>query len=216
MCLGIRCFLSDLNTRWDDYNSAPPSRLEAFVWSTNRDSEDKEFDLWKASGSLSSTGFDLHEAPQPLTRLASSGNEFGPTYAAHARRGSSVGTYRPAPIVFASDRAGGAGKLDLYLATEKSILSLKHLNSAANDSYWCAFRHHDPCNSVGRPSAAYFASDRGGDYDIYEVRWTEGKRGGFDLYVAKWNAAESKWGTPKNPGRRYNMKHNEFRLALRH
>ena len=32
--------------------------------------------------------------------------------------------------------------------------------------------------------------------------------------MAKWNADESKWGTPKNLGRRYNTEHNEFRPAL--
>lgn len=250
--------LAALNTRWDDYNSAAPPLLQDFVWSTNRGSEGKHFDLWTVSGWLRKSGLDVREQPTSLTRLASDGNEFGPFYAIYDGPGGAEPAVGKAPLVFASDRAGGIGKLDLYVATSDSIAPLNHLNSEANDAYWCAFAPDDRGAAGAPPQAAYFASDRGGNgYDIYEVCWPNGKRaamgseesvirrvealsskandtavfafqnaggywlvfasnraggfGGFDLYLSSWNPKTLSWTAPKNLGRRYNSKHNEFR-----
>jgi len=229
--------IHELNTEFDDYNMAAPPSLEAYVWSTNRGAQGGQFDLWTASGQFSDSIMIFSENGEPrlLKELASPGNEFGPTYDLGNR--SNVENYsREGQIVFASDRAGGKGGLDLYRywLTTGQIGPVAQLNTAANEAYWTRTYYRE-----------YFASDRDGKgYDIYEVH--EGKvsrvdalcsdsdetalfgthgvegapvllfasnraggRGGWDLYYAVFR--DGAWQQPRNLGSRFNTAHNEFR-----
>jgi hypothetical protein len=73
-------------------------------------------------------------------------------------------------LVFASDRGGGRGGLDLYtLDADEHVRPLDALNSSADDAYWTWLGEH------GGAQPAYFASKRGGHgFDIYEVRSLDG------------------------------------------
>jgi len=170
--------IAPLNTRWDDYNMAPPPGLSHYVWSTNRGSQGQHFDLWTASGHFSSDGFvfrygssqEWDGTPKRLDALASPGDEFGPIYADPEERGNTVETWRVEGLVlvFSSDRKGGRGRLDLYRYSDSGIEALPGLNSSSNDSYWTKTDW-----KWSKHKAALFASDRRGDkgYDIFEVTW---------------------------------------------
>lgn len=133
-----------LNTPYDDYNAPTPYGPErVFVWSTNRGSEGRQFDVWRTKlGAHYKEKFRLEVAEPPEPWIRSDANEFGPFF-------------HDGDVVYASDRAGN---LDLYYKDEP----LAALNSSANDAYWTWDPEHP---------AAYFASDRGGaGYDLYEIR----------------------------------------------
>jgi len=73
--------LAELNTEWDDYNSAPrfagPVPRIEFVWSTNRESRGGTFDLWEAAGILlEGARLEIRTAPEPVWYLNSAANEF--------------------------------------------------------------------------------------------------------------------------------------------
>jgi hypothetical protein len=89
-----------------------------------------------------------------LPEVMSPNNEFGPVVLLeHERR-----------LVFASDREGGKGKLDLWfywLYKQQAPQQMPGVNTADNDAYW---------TSLPEAEQAYFASDRGGShYDIYRL-----------------------------------------------
>jgi len=229
--------ISELNTEFDDYNMAPPPGLDAYIWSTNRGSQGRHFDLWTASGHFSGGSFRFWEQGQPrvVEQLASPGNEFGPTYVEGKRSGVEH-IVEGEQIVFASDRPGGKGGLDLfrYSPVTHEITPVARLNGPGNDAYWTRTR-----------SREYFASDRGGKgYDIYEVHQGKirrvevlcsaaddtavssaigyegapvllfasnraGGRGGWDLYYATFR--DCAWSAPRNMGSRFNTAYNEFR-----
>lgn len=155
--------LAPLNTEYDDYNTAVSPWFDGFVWSTNRGSKGGDFDLYRATVDFDAASNEpvLREGePTPLAATASPGNEFGPIY---VEGRSAKGGVEPAPdLVFASDRPGGAGGLDLYRMDAAGVIRpMTELNSPANDAYWSALPEEGP---------TLFASDRGGaGYDIYAV-----------------------------------------------
>ena len=114
-------------------------------------------DLWVAARPDVSASWG---APSPLDVLNSPDDESGPSLTADGLE-----------IFFSSDRPGGAGGVDLWLATraENSLpfsapVALAELNSASDDGW--------PSIS-GDPATLYFDSDR------------PGGSGGADLYVAE-------------------------------
>jgi len=147
--------LEGANSKFDDYNSAAAYATvpDELVFSSNRWSEGQDFDLTHVNLRFEGprVSVDLPTLFAPSAR--SNHDELGPAF-------SDIGS----GLVFASNRPGGAGKLDLYRTTalnsgNAAPVSLAALNSAANDAYWTA---------VSALPGALFASDRGGrGFDIY-------------------------------------------------
>jgi hypothetical protein len=198
---------AELNTPWDDYNaSAPWGTTGPVVWSTSRGTKGAQFDIWIAQirpyyepkyhlnvvaappEQVRKLGAIGHAAAPPHALLGadSPGNKFGPILLP-SRPGAPAENWRENPnygggplgsLIFASDRPGGKGGLDLYQldlgqdrsgASTATPMPLEELNSSGNDSYWSYAGEGHP--------AAYFASDRGGHgYKIYEIRWKEGDK----------------------------------------
>ena len=195
---------TELNTPFDDYNASAPWGITGpLVWSTNRGTKGAQFDIWIARirpsyapkfslevrGTPAERFKDVRQAvlpPGPLLGTDSPGNKFGPILLP-SRAGDPAEAWTQNPdgmpgtlgsLIFASDRPGGKGGLDLYqvdLGKDKSVTPttepspLEEINSSANDSYWTYAGDRHP--------AAYFASDRGGHgYHIYAVRWKEGSK----------------------------------------
>lgn len=214
--------IADLNTPYDDYNApAPYGPSMVFIWSTNRGSEGKQFDIWRSKlRARYKDQYRLEVVQTPEPWIASDANEFGPFF-------------HDEDVVYASDRAG---HLDLYFKGEP----LAAINSPSNDAYWTW--------AQGHPSA-YFASDRGGSgYDIYEIRpgpfqgeirrvaelsssaddsapylfrlddaWQiifaskrEGGAGGYDLWTSRW--IDGTWETPV--ALKVNSPSDEFRPSV--
>ena len=165
------------------------------LWSTNRGSQGAQFDIWRADIQVSyinryRLGISDTIAPrdwktrwnadaQPVASANSAGNEFGPVvycgdeaagpWRARGEAGVDLLDEKGCTLVFASDRPGGKGGLDLYRAQPSggAPAPITTLNSSANDSYWTYAGEDHP--------AAYFASDRGGHgTHIYEIRWKAG------------------------------------------
>jgi hypothetical protein len=154
--------LEVLNTRWDDYNMAAPPVLRDLVWSTNRGSEGRDFDLWRVKGILLEGRPHTYDAPEVVDEVSSLANEFGPFHL--PPRFGNVWEYSHssdrAGLAFASDREGGLGGLDIYFLSPAKQVVPFGVNSVANDAYFT-------CLTTG---SGYFASDRGGEgYDIFEV-----------------------------------------------
>lgn len=155
--------LTPLNTPYDDYNTAPLPSFPGLVWSTNRGSKGGDFDLYTAELSFDPDDDGpvlTHGEPKRLEAASSPANEFGPIYATGR---TSIGDGDRAPdLVFASDRPGGKGGLDLYrMDAAGAIRPMAELNSPANDAYW---------STLTEFGVTLFASDRGGaGYDIYSV-----------------------------------------------
>jgi hypothetical protein len=164
------------------------------VWSTTRGSQGANFDIWMADiGTYYSERFFLglgqstldpktrqrrRADPWPLESANSPGNEFGPVICcdrefadawwSRGLSGHDLLDEKQCSLVFASDRPGGKGGLDLYRAQPPGAAPspMMDLDSSANDSYWTYAGEDHP--------AAYFASDRGGHgYKIYEIRWKD-------------------------------------------
>ncbi|MCX5797576.1 MAG: hypothetical protein NTY77_18965 [Elusimicrobia bacterium] len=163
-------------------------------WSTNRGSQGAQFDIWRADIQVSHVnGYHLGMTDtifpedrnktwdgeaKPMTSANSPGNEFGPVvYCGDAPAdpwrpkgyaGADLLEEKGCTLVFASDRPGGKGGLDLYRAQPPGGVPspITTLNSSGNDSYWTYAGEDHP--------AAYFASDRGGHgYKIYEICWKD-------------------------------------------
>jgi hypothetical protein len=176
--------LDGLNSPYDDFNSATMGPAvgndeQGLVFSTNRGSKGHDFDLYASTITLRWTSDRWLEpptttAPRPFApKLMSDGNERGPL--AFDRGNGKI------TLVLASDRPGGQGRLDLYVAdcndhVAKGELPCEHaselhaltaLNSAAADAY------------LSLPFAngqRLFASSRAGGagMDIYVARWALG------------------------------------------
>lgn len=161
--------LADLNTAFDDYNAAKPASWRKLVWSTNRGSRGEHLDVWSAELSWSETPSLVRGPPAPLApAMMSPGDERGPLVIDEATAG--VGYAWRHLLVFASDRDGGRGGLDLYWGRldapeaedAQGVQALGALNSPANDAY-LTLRYGE--------RQALFASDRDGGLDLYEVVW---------------------------------------------
>lgn len=145
--------IEGLNTPYDDFNLAAPWNGTDLVFATNREGN---FDLWTAG-----IRFPNLTAERAYPLLKTEWNEFGPSYYREWYAYESRLVDRN--LVFSSDRPGGAGKLDLYIAEPRgdSAMPFPGANTTANESYWAQFP---------RTELAMFASDRGGKgYDLYEI-----------------------------------------------
>jgi hypothetical protein len=164
--------LSGINSQWDDFNAAHPRNWQGIVYSTNRGTEGKNFDVWWAKIAWSEKPHAVF-LPEPFTpSLMSGADERGPLLIDAKVWGTGTEYDWPEVLVLASNRPGGRGGLDLYWASgchkssypcDGPIHPLEGLNSPANDAY------------LSLPFAdrrALFASDRSGSgYDIYEASW---------------------------------------------
>ena len=157
--------LSELNTPYNDFNStAPDSADGTLVFSTDRASRGAHFDLWKATLHFSRDRVSVDSVAPFEPAAMSAGNEIGPSI------------LDTGELVFASDRPGGAGGLDLYrwrvrdeaivgqraaVASALTPMGLPGINSEHNEAYWTLNADY---------GEALFASDREGrGYDAYQV-----------------------------------------------
>jgi hypothetical protein len=166
--------LRDINTIYDDYNSALPgtqiSGLLPVIFSSNRVSQGGQYDLvagniWYefdqmtgafAIGSYMSTDPYLSAL---VTRANTSGNDFGPNRLFNSTDGFEY-------LIVSSQNS--AGNLDLFymkylpqlgtsVPTFPAPVPVKILNSNSNDAY---------LSFDSDKRTAYFSSDRDGTYDI--------------------------------------------------
>ena len=160
--------LEALNTELDDYNAAQPRSWHQMVYSSNRGSQGAHLDMWI-------TELDW----RPPFRLVRTPVVYAPQLASNADERGPIRFFDDVnnrmAVLFASDREGGAGGLDLYLAGERddAPVRLAELSTSANEAYL----------TLPYGTQALFASDRGGaGWDLYEVTWTEPR---VDAPVAK-------------------------------
>lgn len=153
--------LAELNSAYDDYNAALVQNeiYEHVVFSTNRGSNGKQFDLWEVSLEFSGKAVDVRDLqPVHASMINSPHNELGPCHAL------GLG------LVFASDRPQGKGGLDLYVATweqgkDSTVRPLQSLNTNFDEAYWTSLAEEQGSQD------AVFASNRNGQgFDAYEVR----------------------------------------------
>jgi hypothetical protein len=150
--------IANINSPYNDYNAAAryQSAREELIFSSDRGGgKRRHYDLWFAKLYFEQDQAYAADGVKPyLPEAMSPNDEFGPVLV-------SDGAPR---IVFASDRAGGHGKLDLWffpLSKQHEAREFPGVNSADNEAYWTA---------LPGGSEAYFASDRaGGRYDIYRL-----------------------------------------------
>jgi hypothetical protein len=148
--------IEGLNSPYNDYNAAAPEQSadEELIFSSDRGSR-RDYDLWTLRvGFVRDEAAAIGAVKPYLPKIMSPNGEFGPVeLLEHERR-----------LVFASDRAGGTGKLDLWfywLDKQQAPQQLPGVNTSHNDAYW---------TSLPQAQQAYFASDRGGShYDIYRL-----------------------------------------------
>jgi hypothetical protein len=148
--------IAGVNSPFNDYNSAADfeTREAELIFSSDR-GKNRQFDLWSAKLYFTQDEASATDRPKRyLPEAMSAGNEFGPALAgANAKR-----------LVFASDRSGGQGKLDLWfypISGQHGPRQLAGVNTPHNEAYWTALPDAED---------AYFASDRGsGNYDIYRL-----------------------------------------------
>jgi hypothetical protein len=171
--------LSDFNTEYDDYNSTAPTlgNLIPFCFSTNRKSLGNDFDIIympmnvnfdKSTGILDvlneygnwhSLSSDYYVIDDGLSKIKSSGNEFGPNLLAD------YGTDRYwFTLLYSSDVTGNSqikyisNKTEQYFTDPKDV---EFLNSEFDDMY--------PSFNIDR-SKIYFCSNRSGSwFNIYNV-----------------------------------------------
>jgi WD40-like Beta Propeller Repeat len=178
--------IEGINSEFDDFNSADARGFyrQGFIFSTNRGSSGKQFDLYETTLSW---GYpqDSPGAPTPVhaktptpfaPELMSESNERGPLVLTD--QGS-----RPR-LVFASDRPSGQGGLDLYvaeLASSEKVIALRPLglNSPADDAY---------LTSPIEDHRMLFASNRDGGENHH-------------IYLATWDAADSIEAAPQDIAR---------------
>jgi hypothetical protein len=189
-----------INSLYDDFNSAD-ARLwyrGGFIFSTNRGSQGKHLDLYETTLRWS---FPQNTPGQPTPLNADDPRPIAPELMSDAdERGPIVlddYTYR-ARLIFASNRAGGAGGLDLYVAERNSPASsfddaarddvpeaialrpLTGLNTPADEAYLTApIADHELLFASNRvdaePTTARTASPESGGgarpNDIFAVTW---------------------------------------------
>ncbi len=140
--------VSELSSPADDFAAAPNAALTRVV--LTRAVEGRSLDLFEATRASAS---DPWQAPAPLA-LSSEGYDAD----AHLSPNGLV-------VVFASERAGGAGRRDLWIATRESLAA--DLSAPTNLSELATPRDdEDPWRS-GDGRTLVFASDRGGDRELW-------------------------------------------------
>lgn len=160
--------LEEINSIYDDYNSAGPAQINLripFIFSTNRYTQGKKFDLidydlWIIFNQTDGT-FDLQSSmgSQPNTYLTeisySQDNEFGPI-------NTSI-TNSEYLFCFASDRTGNMEIFTSYwtnLTSPMAPFRIQGVNSTAYDAY--------PSFTLDF-SKMIFCSNRDGNLDFYTV-----------------------------------------------
>jgi hypothetical protein len=209
-----------INSPYDDFNSADASRWYrgGFIFSTNRGTQGKNFDLYATTLRW---GFPQYTPDQPTPVRADEPTPFASDMMSDAdERGPlilpDVG-YR-ARLVFASDRAGGAGGLDLYVAEHDwsgdpdygrliALRPLTGLNTPADEAYltqpidehqmlFASNRQNRLLASTevraGRPSGGEPVAVTGGDPFAFTGVATN------DIYVATWDPRDSIEAVPKD------------------
>ncbi len=173
--------LRDINTEYDDFNSAGPSSFiysDEFIYSTNVGSAGGNFDIWSASINLStfdpspidknSYDIDCKKIAPYLPNICNSEyNEFGPNIIQHTSDyeyyfGFMDDVYSDyATYMFASDRPTDSttNKLNIYFLADSNSVKQLPVNSKFNDAY--------PCFSP-KSKELIFCSDRNGQYDLYK------------------------------------------------
>ncbi len=166
--------IEGINSSYDDFNSAALHRVygESIVFSTNRGSAGKHYDLYEASivwdgpNTASFRTLRTRTIVPFETALMSEANERGPILvrADEAPIGS-----RPR-FVFTSDRAGGEGGFDLYATEEwsddRAFRPLVALNTAGDDMYLTP-------SPLARQMLLASNAAPGAPSDIYAVSWRE-------------------------------------------
>lgn len=167
--------LSGINTEYDDYNMAAPAVSIAIpgsfetIYSTNRKSNGGDFDVWKAKISITVNGNEISLSEESLGEFApecnSSSNELGPYVLHKDFMGSQISNVTIPQsdmfYLFASDRAGGKGGLDIYF-TDSSLTNPKPVlfDTSADEAYPT---YYPP------KSRWYFCSNRTGKFSIYSI-----------------------------------------------
>ena len=158
--------LAALNTPFNDFNAAAPDTAGGdLVFSSDRGSRGRHFDLWGASLHFEEDKVSVISVQPVSTHAMSPADELGPT----RHRGL---------LVVSSDRPGGAGGMDLYKWTEdpgtvtriggkveplppSMPTPLAGVNTPAYEGYWA---------TTADAGFAMFASDRGGHkLDAYRL-----------------------------------------------
>ena len=175
--------IEGINSPFDDFNSIDITMFtrHQLVFSTNRGSQGKHFDLFHASLMWDSGSLRASPASEFAVQLMTDRDERGPVaFSAYEWSDTDSGLW----FSLTSNRDGGVGGLDLYAADcsgnyhphhtvpcgdAKELTSLAGLNTPQDDAY------------LSRPfdyRAALFASNRPGStgMDIYAARWAEGKK----------------------------------------
>lgn len=147
-----------LNTSFNDYNAAAPDTAHGLlVFSSDRGSQGRQYDLWRADLGFEEDQVTANAIGPFEPGAMSDQNELGPHFT------------QDGMLVFASDRPGGAGGLDLYRWPVRSGGApapgapepLVGLNTAGYEGYWAKSPDGDE---------AYFASDRAGQgLDVFRV-----------------------------------------------
>ncbi|MDA3822415.1 MAG: hypothetical protein PF450_07395 [Bacteroidales bacterium] len=176
----------EVNTIYDDYNSAGPAPIWTadafpFVFSTNRNSKGLDFDLTYYNCFISFGGvsgsFQISADPESLPfvdSINSEFNEWGPYLVYDDYDGYINWDYYWYPdtvrIFYTSDMNGN---LDIYcqVSINKSdneslntVWTIDALNSSSDDGYFCL---HD--GAVNDREICYFTSNREGTFDIFRA-----------------------------------------------
>lgn len=175
--------LTEVNSSYDDYNSAGPimwaSDGFSLLFSTNRKSNGANFDLISFSCFLLldqvDASFEIWPDPMEIPlidSINSTFNEWGPYLTVdivqHQIQG--VPIYDTARIFFSSDRSGNQDIYCWYLSPTEylsplhSLGLINGLNTEYADGYLCL--HQD---TLSDQETCYFSSDRGSTFDIYQA-----------------------------------------------
>lgn len=156
-----------LSSPYDDFNAAAPDTAGGrLVFSTNRGSRGAHFDLWIADLHFEESRAEVRRLAPYEPALMSPGQELGPQFFEEPRE-PEPGSARREWLVFASDRQGGAGGLDLFQvpvhfgAATSGPAPVATLNTPSDEAYW---------TTDDRGREAHFASNRDGQgMDAYRV-----------------------------------------------
>ncbi|MFN8575795.1 MAG: hypothetical protein U0354_02965 [Candidatus Sericytochromatia bacterium] len=159
--------LKDLNTQYDEYNSAPPPAYNfprklvtdtMFVYSTNSGTEGKNFDIWKGKVTFEQksrlrgqknpdpTVESKRIAPFLKDEINTNSNEFGPYF-----------FYNPKPE-----------KVVVSPPTDENKFSINSLRNASDSRpLYSSILEQKADKEILGDNIFFFASDKGGDLDIY-------------------------------------------------
>lgn len=169
--------LEEFNSEYDDYNSSLPSNRSGeshLIFSSKREKKDvfnlvyfpayfdydKRLELKKGEVRPGNDYYQAYVNAGLLIGKANGDfNVYGPNLMSVSRDFNSYNNKKSLWLFYADD---ASGNLDIKYAKEGTADAepIKYLNSPANDAYPAFSRTGDKI---------YFCSDRGGNFDIYEV-----------------------------------------------